>query len=125
MANRIATFKEETAREMLAAHRANQRAPRPGVRQAFDELPTSVGNFICKADEDVPALSEDTPGSGSARLWEFNDDDELVPIAGDDGEVTIFNLSRAPITSDRFLVGVKVQNRRVIIFESCGEEESA
>jgi hypothetical protein len=37
MPERIATFKPETAREMLAAHHAQQRAPRPGVRETLDE----------------------------------------------------------------------------------------
>lgn len=127
MAERFATFRLETAREILAEHRANKRLPRKGLRQTDEELPIAVGNFICKADAEIPALSEDTPGSGAGRLWAFNADDELEEVAGDDGEITIFNLSMAPITADRFLVGVKVQNRRVIIFESCGagEEESA
>ena len=124
MANPInpAGFRKETALELLALLKSTKGKPRAGLRSEQPELPMAVPNFICVANADIEALSGSAPGSGTATLWNWNAYDELEET---ETEFTVFNLSGAAITAGKFLIGIKVGTRRVIIFEACGDESGS
>jgi hypothetical protein len=116
----IGGFRTQTARELLTLLKASKSKTSPGVRIDMPTLPISVGNFICKATSNIEPLVGSTPGSGTAVLWVWNDDDDVEET---ETEVKVFNFSEVAIQADKFLVGVRVGKRRVIIFESCGGGE--
>lgn len=116
------TLSAESAETLRILNRQRRGKSQTGVRAKFYEDHFGAVLFICKANADIDPLTGVTPGSGDATEWQWNDDDELEAT---DNEFTIYNLSHAAITAGEFLVGMLVGNRRVIIFEACGEGSAA
>ena len=79
--------------------------PTPDVRPPAENLP-SLWTYIAQATEEIPALSGDDPGKGSAKIHNLNLDDESLDEKNLD-DINIFNLSLEKIPDDSYLAVIR------------------
>lgn len=130
MAERIATFRPETARELLTAHRARRRASKPGLRAAVDEsAPRHCRTQVVKIDGsgEQPANAD---GLFAGTLQTFDVGETFSESGWDDGAecwIVLLNQSAESTSGDEDEPTLTGGNRfiawRVGSVVSGGEEE--
>jgi hypothetical protein len=75
--------------------------------------------FVLKTDEEIPAMSSSTPGSGDASLYYIADSGELT----DTGETrTVYNLASEAVASGAWIQAERdsLSGKLLITWEDCG-----
>lgn len=93
--------------------------PAPPRSQVAPEHKTQIGpvaqmhrsaglkTYVCKAGEEIESIDDDEPGRGDAVLFTINKNGSLEEWKTEAGETiteTVYNLSSAPISEDRYFV---------------------